>query len=168
MQWYYDPNLKNPYSVQYNFGLQRELNSSTTVSGNYVGALNKRLNVGGYYNTALTPGPGDPQSRALYPYIEPTFYDRSIGKGSYNAFQFQLNKRYTNGLAYQVAYTYSKAIDQGSSGWFGVEGNSLTDPYNIAGQWCVGIRPHPCALGQRELPDSRRPGKTSVHWQSRG
>jgi len=133
VQWYYDPNIKNPYSVQYNFGIQRELNSSTTVSGNYVGALNKRLNVGGYYNTALTPGPGDPQSRALYPYIEPTFYDRSIGKGSYNAFQFQLNKRYTNGLAYQVAYTYSKAIDQGSSGWFGVEGNSLTDPYNIAG-----------------------------------
>jgi hypothetical protein len=133
VQWYYDPNIKNPYSVQYNFGLQRELNSSTTVSGNYVGALNKRLNVGGYYNTALTPGPGDPKARALYPYIEPTFYDRSIGKGSYNAFQFQLNKRYTNGLAYQVAYTYSKSIDQGSSGWFGVEGNSLTDPYNIAG-----------------------------------
>src|SRR5438552_1636927 len=78
VQWYYDPNIKNPYSVQYNFGLQRELNSSTTVSGNYVGALNKRLNVGGYYNTALTPGPGDPRSRALYPYMEPTFYDRSI------------------------------------------------------------------------------------------
>jgi len=36
-------------------------------------------------------------------------------------------------LAYQVSYTYSKSIDEGSSGWFGVEGNSLTDPYNIRG-----------------------------------
>jgi hypothetical protein len=131
VQWYYDPNIKNAYAIQYNFGLQRQLNASTTVSGNYVGALNKRLNVGGYYNTALTPGPGSTQARALFPYMEPTFYDRSIGTGNYNAFQFQLDKRYANGLAYQVAYTYSKSIDEGSSGWFGVEGQSLPDPYNL-------------------------------------
>jgi hypothetical protein len=137
VQWYYDPNIKNAYSIQYNFGVQRQLNSSTTVSGNYVGAINKRLNVGGYYNTALTPGPGDPQARALYPYMEATFYDRSIGNGNYNAFQFQLDKRFTSGLAYQVAYTYSKSIDEGSSGWFGVEGQSLADPYDIKGSRSV-------------------------------
>ena len=133
VQWYYDPNYKTPYALQYNFGIQRQLNNSTTVSANYVGALDKRLNVGGYYNTALTPGPGNPQSRALYPYIEPTFYDRSIGNGSYNAFQFQLDKRFAGGLAYQVAYTYAKSIDEGSSGWFGVEGQSLQNPYDPRG-----------------------------------
>ena len=72
---------------------------------NYVGSGSRRLDVGGYYNVALTPGPGDPQKRALYPYISPTFYDRSIGKANYNGFQFQLNKRFSKGLAYQVAYT---------------------------------------------------------------
>ncbi len=133
VQWFYDPHIKNPYSMQWNFGVQRELNSSTTVDVNYVGSGSRRLNVGGYYNTALTPGPGDPQARAPFPYIAPTFYDRSIGNGSYNALQVELNKRYSNGLAYQVAYTYSKSIDEGSSGWFGVEGQSLTDPYNVAG-----------------------------------
>jgi Carboxypeptidase regulatory-like domain len=131
--WFYDPHIKNPYSMQWNFGVQRELNSSTTVDVNYVGSGSRRLNVGGYYNTALTPGPGDPQTRAPFPYIAPTFYDRSIGNGSYNALQIDVNKRYSNGLAYQVAYTYSKSIDEGSSGWFGVEGQSLTDPYNVAG-----------------------------------
>jgi hypothetical protein len=133
VQWFYDPHIKNPYSMQWNFGVQRELNSSTTVDVNYVGSGSRRLNVGGYYNTALTPGPGDPQARAPFPYIAPTFYDRSIGNGSYNALQVEVNKRYSNGLAYQVAYTYSKSIDEGSSGWFGVEGQSLTDPYNVAG-----------------------------------
>jgi len=133
VQWFYDPHIKNPYSMQWNFGVQRELNSSTTVDVNYVGSGSRRLNVGGYYNTALTPGPGDPQARAPFPYIAPTFYDRSIGNGSYNALQIEVNKRYSNGLAYQVAYTYSKSIDEGSSGWFGVEGQSLTDPYNVAG-----------------------------------
>jgi hypothetical protein len=131
--WFYDPHIRNPYSMQWNFGVQRELDSSTTVDVNYVGSGSRRLNVGGYYNTALTPGPGDPQSRAPFPYIAPTFYDRSIGNGSYHALQVDLNKRYKNGLAYQVAYTYSKSIDEGSSGWFGVEGQSLTDSYNVAG-----------------------------------
>ncbi len=133
VQWFYDPHIKNPYSMQWNFGVQRELNSSTTVDVNYVGSGSRRLNVGGYYNTALTPGPGDPQARAPFPYIAPTFYDRSIGNGSYNALQVEVNKRYSNGLAYQVAYTYAKSIDEGSSGWFGVEGQSLTDPYNVKG-----------------------------------
>jgi hypothetical protein len=133
VQWFYDPHIRNPYSMQWNFGVQRELNSSTTVDVNYVGSGSRRLNVGGYYNTALTPGPGDPQARAPFPYIAPTFYDRSIGNGSYNALQVEVNKRYSNGLAYQVAYTYSKSIDEGSSGWFGVEGQSLTDPYNVKG-----------------------------------
>jgi hypothetical protein len=133
VSWFYDPHIKNPYSMQWNFGVQRELNSSTTVDVNYVGSGSRRLNVGGYYNTALTPGPGDPQARAPYPYIAPTFYDRSIGNGSYHALQVEVNKRYSNGLAYQVAYTYSKSIDEASSGWFGVEGQSLTDPYNVAG-----------------------------------
>ena len=131
--WFYDPHLKNPYSMQWNFGVQRELNSSTTVDVNYVGSGSRRLNVGGYYNTALTPGPGDPKARAPFPYIAPTFYDRSIGNGNYHALQVEVNKRYSNGLAYQVAYTYSKSIDEASSGWFGVEGQSLTDPYNVAG-----------------------------------
>jgi hypothetical protein len=133
VQWFYDPHIKNPYSMQWNFGVQRELNASTTVDVNYVGSGSRRLNVGGYFNTALTPGPGDPQARAPFPYIAPTFYDRSIGNGSYHALQVEVNKRYSNGLAYQVAYTYSKSIDEGSSGWFGVEGQSLTDPYNVKG-----------------------------------
>ena len=30
-----------------------------------------------------------------------------------------------------VSYTYSKAIDIGSSGWYGVEGHSVQDPYNF-------------------------------------
>jgi hypothetical protein len=72
-------------------------------------------------------------SRRPYPYIAPTFYDRSIGTASYNALQFEMKKRYTNGLFYQVSYTYAKSIDEGSSGWFGVEGQSLTDPYNLKG-----------------------------------
>jgi hypothetical protein len=129
VQWMMDPHAKNPYSMQWNFGLAKQLNHSTTVSADYVGSGSRRLDVGGFYNTALTPGPGNPQDRSLYPYIAPTFYDRSIGKGNYNALQFLFDKRFANGLAYQVSYTWSKTIDTGSDGWYGVEGFGVENPY---------------------------------------
>lgn len=130
VQWYMDPLAKNPYSMQWNFGIAKQLNPSTTVNVDYVGSGGRRLDVGGYYNVALTPGPGDPRARQPYPYIHATYYDRSIGRGNYNALQFNLNKRFSTGLAYQISYTYSKAIDIGSSGWYGVEGQSVQDPYH--------------------------------------
>lgn len=132
VQWFYDPNIKNAYSEQYNFGFQRQITPSTALTVNYVGSESHRVIVGGYYNTALTPGPGDPQSRALYNYIGPTFYDRSVGNSSYNALQLQVDKRYSTGLSYQVAYTFSKYIDEGGDGWFGVEGGVPPDPYQPA------------------------------------
>jgi len=128
-QWFYDPNIKNPYSEQWNFGVQRQLSTSQVIRVDYVGSTSHRTNVGGLYNTALTPGPGDTQPRALYPYSIPMFYDRSIGTANYNALQVQLDKRYTNGFSYQVAYTWSKAFAQ-DDGWFGVEGLTAQDPYH--------------------------------------
>jgi hypothetical protein len=128
-QWFYDPHIKNPYSEQWNFGVQRQVTSSLALRVDYVGSGSHRTNVGGLYNTALTPGPGDTQARALYPYSIPTFYDRSIGTASYNAMQVQLDKRYSSGFSYQVAYTWSKAMAE-DDGWFGVEGETVQDPYN--------------------------------------
>jgi hypothetical protein len=151
VQWFYDPHIKNAYAEQWNFGLQRQLNNSTAITINYVGSEAHRINIGGYYNTALTPGPGDVGPRSPFPYITPTFYDRSTGAASYNAFQFQLDKRYTNGLAYQVAYTWSKSLNEGGDGWFGAEGGVPTDPYN------------PSAFGSRSVSGTDLPHVLSVN-----
>jgi hypothetical protein len=130
--FFFDPHEKNPLSKQWNVGVEHALSQAATLTLNYVGSASSRLSVGSYYNTALTPGPGDPQSRALYTYIAPTFYSRSVGSSNYNALQFSLDQRYTNGLAYQVAYTWSKSINVGGDGYFGVEGTVSQDPYNLA------------------------------------
>ena len=130
VNWHYDPHIKNAYAYQFNFGVQHQLNNTTTITGSYVGSLTHRADVGGMYNTALQPSPlPNPQSRSMYPYMISTFYDRSVGFADYQAFQLSVNKRYSNGLAYQVAYTYSKALDE-NDGWFGAEGKNVADPYN--------------------------------------
>jgi hypothetical protein len=128
-QWFSDPHAKNPYSEQWNFGIQQQLGSSLALRIDYVGSGSHRTNVGGLYNTALTPGPGDIQPRALYPYSIPTFYDRSIGTSSYHALQVQLDKRYTSGFSYQIAYTWSKSMAE-DDGWYGVEGLVVQNPYD--------------------------------------
>jgi hypothetical protein len=129
--WYVDPNMKDAYSMQWNFGVQRQIDNATVVSATYVASANRRLNVGGLYNVALTPGPGDPTLRRPYPYITPTFYSRSNGSGNYNALQLQLNRSFSHGLAATVAYTWSKSIDEGCSGFFGSEGCNVQQIYNI-------------------------------------
>jgi hypothetical protein len=130
--FYFDPNLKDPYSEQWNFGVQKSINPSTTLTVNYAGSSTHRLDVGGSYGGARTPSLLNTAANNLYPYIAPTFYDRSTGSGNYNALQASLDKRYTNGLSYAVSYTYSKSVDVGGDGFYGVEGGIPQDPYNPA------------------------------------
>jgi len=135
--WFVDPKTKDSYSLQYNLGVQRQLDKTTVVSASYVGSINRRLSVGGYYNDATTPGPGDPTLRYPYPYIQPTFYSRSIGNGDYNSLQMQLTRSLFKGLAATVAYTWSKSIDEGCSGFFGTEGCNIQQIYNIRAERSV-------------------------------
>jgi hypothetical protein len=127
-----DPNWKNAYSIQWNLGIQRQVTSSMLFTANYVGSGSHRTTVGGRYNVAVTPGPGNFKARSPFPYMPvPTSWDRSWGNANYNSLQTSLERRWSSGLAFTVSYTWSKAIDPGSSGFFGVEGNSIQNPYNM-------------------------------------
>lgn len=130
VEWYVNPLKQNPYSEQWNFGVERQIGSRTVLSANYVGSHDSQLDVGPVTNVAVTPGPGDPTLRQPYPYQSPTYYDTSVGRSSYNAFQFSLKKNVGN-LGYLVSYTWSKSMDIGCSGYFGVEGCSVQNPYNL-------------------------------------
>ncbi len=127
--WFFDPNYKNAYSEQWNFGVQRQLSNSLSLKVDYVGSGSHRTNIGGYYNTALTPGPGDPQTRAPYPYGIATLYDHGVGSSTYNALQVSLDKRYTSGLSFQVAYTWSESYTA-DDGWFNSEGLTVQNAYD--------------------------------------
>ncbi len=132
VNWYVDPNdYKMPYSEQWNLGVEQALGSNIVLSLAYVGSHDLRLNQGGQGNTAPTPGPVSTEAaRRPYPYITPTFYDRSVGQSKYNSFQFRLQQRATRGLTYIVSYTRSKSMDNGCSGSFGAEGCEIQFPYN--------------------------------------
>jgi len=183
VQWYMNPLQKNPYSDQWNFGLEKQVGTRDVISANYVGARSERLDLGGYYNVAMTPGPGDAAtvaSRQPYPYIPPTFYDRDTGHSNYNAFQFSWNRRSVSGLSYILSYTYSKNMSVGCDGWYGVEGCSIQDPYNTQRDYSVAgfdlthilsfswVYPLPIGTGKRLSTNNKGLDYVLGNWQFNG
>jgi outer membrane receptor protein involved in Fe transport len=131
--YYFDPYFKTPYTDQWNLQVEQGLGSSTVFTLAYSGSHSDRLDLGGLYNTAQTPGPGDAAtvaSRQQFPYITPTNYDKSSGNANYNALQTSLKRSTSKGLTYLFSYTWSKSIDLASSGSFGSEGTLLQNPYD--------------------------------------
>jgi outer membrane receptor protein involved in Fe transport len=140
--WFADPYLKRPYADQWNFGVQQQVTSKDVLTVNYVGSVGRRLDIGGAYNVAMAPGgnvgcptfaadPSHFNCGAPFPYIGATAYDRNQGKSTYNALQVSLNGRQEHGLTYLISYTWSKSLDLGCTGWYGVEGCSIQNPYNL-------------------------------------
>lgn len=179
-QWFLNPLIQNPYSWQWNFGIQRQLTPNTLLTANYVGSVSSRLDLTPYENIAPAPGPGNPRDRDPYAYIAPTFYDQSIGRSNYNAFQFELKKSVSQGLTYLISYTWSKSMDIGCSGWFSADGCSIQNPYNLnedksvsnfdlthvfSGSWVYQL---PFGSGARFETGSRILDHIVGHWQLNG
>jgi hypothetical protein len=150
VNYFVDPSIKNPYSEQWNLGIEQQFGRNTIWSLNYVGSESHRLDLGGYYNTGTlsttsfttrqnqyNANPTTNPTGQLYPYTVPNKWDHPGGNGTYNALQMSLTRSSSNGLTYNAAYTWSKSIDEGTSGFFGVEGFSLEDPYNPRGSRSV-------------------------------
>ncbi|WP_321477961.1 TonB-dependent receptor [uncultured Paludibaculum sp.] len=129
--FFFDPNFRNPRSLQWNLEMQRDLKGIVNLTLGYVGSHNVFSPVSGNYNTALTPGPGAVRARALWPNAPVTNYDRSIGRSGYHGLQVKAEQRFARGLSYLVSYTWSKSMDLASSGQFGVESQSLQNPYDV-------------------------------------
>lgn len=135
-----DPNWKNPYSEQYNLGLEQQFSRKTILALNYVGSASHRMDVGGYYNTG-TPAAGasfaNRQTAGTtgqpYPYTVPEkSWDHSAASASYNALQAVYRGQLTD-FDFMASYTWSKTLNEGGDGYFGVEGGVPEDPYNPKG-----------------------------------
>jgi hypothetical protein len=117
--WYYDPNLKNHYSNQYNLEVQKQLSSSLVATVAYVGSYDRDLPVTGIDNDS--PEPGGYGLDRPFPWSGTAIMATSRGSANYNAFQARVDKRLSSGLAFGTGFTYSKAMDNGGSGFYGVE-----------------------------------------------
>jgi hypothetical protein len=136
-----DPLWKNPYSEQYNLGIEQQFGNRTILSMNYVGSASHRMDVGGYYNTGTPAVAASFAARQTagttgqpFPYTVPEkSWDHNGASATYNALQASLVRQFSTGFGYTIAYTWSKTLNEGGDGYFGVEGGVPEDPYNPKG-----------------------------------
>ena len=77
----------------------------------YVGSKGTHLQVLVDHNQDPVPGPGDVQSRRPYPQYGPFTSIENHGNSSYHSLQLKAEKRFSRGLMFLTAFTYSKSIN---------------------------------------------------------
>jgi hypothetical protein len=109
----FDPNLKLPYTLQWNIAVEQALLKQQTMSISYVGAAGRRL-----LQTASISAPNPTLSGAELITNE--------GNSDYNALQLQYQRRLSHGLQALASYSWSHSIDTASAGSTGSYSNALS------------------------------------------
>lgn len=120
-----DPHIRTPYTYQYNFTIERAFNKNYVASIGYVGNRGRKLyaleqinpSFGTFFPASALGRPipvadtANPNSRRLNDDIRLGISQMvSSGNSAYDSLQAQVQRRLSNGLLFQVAYTYSKSI----------------------------------------------------------
>jgi hypothetical protein len=173
----------NPYNQQWTLDTQFAVTPTLLLDLGYVGSHGVRLQTYLPYNAAVPPTvttdacnylfdvsqatgsnaacATDPNfqpidTRVPFPGLPSMMYANANVLGSnYNSLQVQLRQRFSHGLTYNIAYTWSKSLDDFSG--YNVSGNGgfVQDPHNIAGDYGPSSFNQPNRLtanGSWELP----------------
>ncbi len=109
-----------PQAYTWNFTVEREIGFGTVVDASYVGRRGlfgqreKNINQPPIGTVQANPGINVNALRPFKGYgpIRETFNDAN---STYNAFQLGVNRRFSAGFSYGLAYTWSKCMDDGSA-----------------------------------------------------
>ncbi len=113
--YYFSPRqVRTPYVEMYNFDLQGDFSHGVMADIAYVGNQGHHLPFTQDMNAAL-PGTGMAgMAYSGYGITSPVF-ERGTGFNSnYNSLQVNLTKRFSQGISFAAAYTWSKALDNGA------------------------------------------------------
>jgi hypothetical protein len=115
-----DPGLKNAFTHQFNLNVQHEFPKDLMVQVGYVGSQGDRLWDGNQANAApYSAGGTAANAQARRPFL-PQYYGgitriANIGYSNYNSLQITARKRLSAGYTMQLAYTFAKSLDAGST-----------------------------------------------------
>jgi hypothetical protein len=147
-----DPNMAVPYAVNYNLTVQRELPGQMILTVAYVGASARHLVRAYELNPGINPAACAAstfcvQQRNLQGFFFPENFkypdanslgllifgsvgqQATDGTSQYHSLQASVNKRFSHGLEFLAAYTYSHSIDFASSFENSSFGTRGTNPF---------------------------------------
>ena len=116
-----EPEPSSSYRMQYNLNIQHEILRNTLITVGYVGGRGVHLSRVSFDTNLHTPivqdgrlffPEGQSKPNSAFGQIPFSFFDAS---SFYNSFQLGVNRRFSEGLQIQGAYTVGKSIDDGSN-----------------------------------------------------
>ncbi len=114
-----NPNDPTSYNQQWSVGIQRELMRNLFVEADYVGSKGTHLLTLSDLNQYVNNGTHviqNSQNQPTLPY--PNFglleYSQNNANSSYQGLDFTLQRRFSNGLSFNLAWTWSRSIDDGA------------------------------------------------------
>ncbi|MFL6450520.1 MAG: carboxypeptidase regulatory-like domain-containing protein [Bryobacteraceae bacterium] len=128
--------LKQQYTQQWNFSVERQIGSRVSGTIAYVGNRTLHLQQGIRRNDP-PPGPGAIQGRRPYPQWGAIGLQEWGGHGDYNGLQTSINFRDWHGLTLMGSYVWSKCLDDG------------TDESGPVATQLIGTNYGPCDFDQK-------------------
>jgi len=162
------PDMKTPTLLSYSLRIQQQLSPNTSLTVGYVGSHGYHEMIGIDANEpfpvicpaspcpatypatfpagiANTPVPAGayfvPTTTRANPAIANTWTWLSEGVSSYNAFEVDVNRRFSGGLTLRGVYTFSKVLDDGDSLNATTSGGGpalASNPFNLRSDWGLG------------------------------
>jgi hypothetical protein len=133
-------NFRPPESWQWNVSVTREILKNTVAEISYIGNRGSHIWRRGVRANEVEPGKraavvaaflanpgGNADSSRIYPNLGPITMSESTGDSDYKSLQVWINRRFTDRLSYQVAYTWSHATSNVPLTSFT---SATTDPFN--------------------------------------
>jgi hypothetical protein len=106
----FDPNMHNGYLQQWSFNVQKEIVPSLLFDGSYSASVGHKL-TGSRNANQPRPGAGALQPRSPFPQFTTVSRVEPFANSSYHALELKLEKRFSGGLTFLTAYTWSHFLD---------------------------------------------------------
>jgi outer membrane receptor protein involved in Fe transport len=123
-------NLMNPKTHQWNFDIQRQLPFNFILTTAYVGTRGEHMYINQQYNPVIVTTANVAGLR-LNPARGGATIRTNGGDSIYHGLNVKLDRRFTQGMLFRAAYTWSKLIDNGSEVFTTTGGSSVAQfPFN--------------------------------------
>jgi hypothetical protein len=113
----FDPQLKLPYTLEWNVAIEQSLGRQQSLTVSYIGAAGRRL-LQSADVTAPNPSFGSVQLVS------------NTATSDYDALELQFQRRLSRGLQTFASYTWGHSIDTGSAGSIGIASNTFVPTVN--------------------------------------
>jgi len=167
-----DPNLKTPFVVNYNLGVQHAFTSNLSLDVNYVGNHGYDLLAMSDVNQCVLNT--DPtqcatgQSRPFFtkfPYLQIINEQTNHAHSIYNSLQATLTQRTTHGLDFTAGYTYGHGLDNGSLNFQGLPPQNSRNQQAEYGSSDFDIRHRLTVTASYAIPGKKGYGQLLEGWK---